>query len=79
MLATSPTANTPGNPGTIRSGATSIRPPRPGVAPVAAATADADSPPPQITVRVGSSVPSDRCTVSGSTWVTATPNVTLTP
>src|SRR5664279_3165464 len=70
ILATSPMAQTLSKPGTERSGVTSMRPPRPGVAPPPPAIADADSPPPQITVRVGNTVPSDRVTDSGLTSVT---------
>ena len=52
MLAMSPMARTPGNPATVKSGATSIRPPRPWGNPLAPATGAAIRPPPQMTQRV---------------------------
>ena len=48
----SPMARTPGNPATVKSGSTSIRPPRPCGSPLAPATGAAIRPPPQMTQRV---------------------------
>ena len=59
MFAMSPTTYTPGKPSTVRSGLTSMRPPRPCGSPLTAAGAAAIRPPAQATQRVWIVVPSD--------------------
>ena len=79
MFATSPIAYTPGAPATVRSGWTSIRPPRPRGRPPVAATAGAWIPPPHTTQRVRIVDPSASETWPGPTSVTATPRCSRTP
>jgi hypothetical protein len=77
--ARSPTTNTSGRPGTLRSSPTTIRPPRVCSRPRMSASGWARTPAPQISVRVGITVPSLSTTSSGVARSSACPRRTSTP
>src|SRR5918996_104473 len=77
--ARSPTTNTSGRPGTLRSSPTTIRPPRVCSRPRTSASGWARTPAPQISVRVGITVPSLRMTSFGVARSSACPRRTSTP